>query len=283
MSLPAPQWLIDLEKKGFTPYIATSRKLLPFLNTAPFGKEIKTYLMDEPDDTPFLEAYLLSNSLSFGGINMKMPNWVYIDFVLMQTAVAGFSLPVGSVRKDLLDEYKKDASINFDALTQIPISGQTSGINFDKKTLSGVSLFSMGKRIGYAGKLAVYTRTLAFEIYRARSFEAYYGVTQYDNPALRVHGRFTKEMEISQPIVLLHTHKEMAFSYKVQLDYDPADPIKEHPEIKPTFWLNATDTAKKSAMAEGIKQGKRYIIVPPFSVQKDGGILLPIVEKDAKV
>jgi len=281
MSLPAPAWLTELESKGFTPYIATSRKLVPYLNTAPFGKPIKTYLMDEPADTAFLEAYLLSNSLSFGAANLKMPNWVYIDFVLMQTAAVGFSLPVGAVPKDLLDEYKNDASINLSALTHIPISGQTSGINFDKKTLSGVSLFSMGKRTGYQGKLAVYTRTMAFEVYRARAFEGYYGVTQYDNPSLRVHGRFTPEMEISQPIVLLHTHKDMAFSYKVKLDYDPADPIKQHPDVKPTFWLDAKDTAKKQAMAEGIKRGKRYIIVPPFSVQRDGGIFLPILEKDA--
>jgi hypothetical protein len=35
-------------------------------------------------------------------------------------------------------------------------------------------------------------------------------------------------------------------------------------------------------MAEGIKQGKRYIIAPPFSVQREGGVFLPIVEKVAK-
>jgi hypothetical protein len=282
MSLPAPAWLTELEKKGYAPYIATSRKLLSSFDTAPFGKPIKTFLLDEPDDAPFLEAYLLSNSLGFESPNHKMPNWVFVDCVLLPCAVVGFTLPVEAVPENLLHYYREDKCIDFGKLTHIPITGQSGISNIDKKSLTGITLFSLGKHVGNVSKLAVYTRVLGFEVYRARACETYYGITQYDNVALKVHGRFGREMEISQPIVLTHPGKDNTFIYKMKLEYDPADPVKPHPDVKPTFWLDSRDKAKKQAMMEGIKRGKRYIIAPPFSVQKDGGVFLPIVEKDAR-
>ena len=60
------------------------------------------------DDASFLqayfllEAYLLSNSLSYESPNLKMPHWVLIDCVLMQTAVVGFTIAKSAVPEELL-------------------------------------------------------------------------------------------------------------------------------------------------------------------------------------
>jgi hypothetical protein len=283
-----PEWLTRLKEKGFRPYIATSRKLLPHLNVAPFGHKASLYLMDEPDDGVFLqayfllEAYLLSNSLSYESPNLKMPHWVLIDCVLMQTAIVGFTLPTESLPDELLAYYRQDERITLDKLDRIPVSGQISATNIGDDSMTGISLFSLGRRwLKSEQRLGLFTKALALEVYRASGRDLYYGITQYDNTSLRIHGRFTSEMEISQPMVLLHPGKEMTFIYKMKLDYDPANPGKILPEPEPTFWLNAHDTEKKRAMQQGIKNGKRYIIAPPFSVRREGAIHLPIIEKAA--
>lgn len=276
-----PHWLNALLARHFRPYIATSRKLLPHLNTKPFGVDADIFLMDDADDAPFMEAYLLSNSLSFSSPNLKMPHWVLIDCALMQTAVVGFTLPKADVPSDLRAYYEKDEKIDFTRLSRIPVSGQISATNIDQASMTGISLFSLGKQLHHAGKLGLLTKTLSLEVYGARRFPAYYGIAQYHNPSLRVHGRFTKCMEIHQPIVLLHPMREMTFIYKMALDYDAHTiDTAEHETVEPTFWLNAYDTEQKRVMEHGIKNGKRYIIAPPYSVTRDENTLIPIIEKD---
>jgi hypothetical protein len=284
-----PDWILRLQEKGFEPYIATSRKLVPHLNVTPFGQNATLHVMDEMDDASFLqayfllEAYLLSNSLSYESPNLKMPHWVLIDCVLMQTAVVGFTVAKNSMPNELLAHYREDEKIAFDKLDRIPVSGQISATNIGNDSMTGISLFSLGRRwLKTDQKLGLYTKALALEVYRAGNHDFYYGITQYDNTSLRIHGRFTDEMEIDLPMVLLHPGKEMTFIYKMKLRYDHRHPGKAQPETEPTFWLNAHDTDKKHAMHKGIKEGKRYIIAPPYCVRREGAIFLPIIEKEAR-
>lgn len=277
----APEWLKALREHGFRPYIASSRKLLPHLNLRPFGQDdVELFLMDEIDHSPFLEAYLLSNSLSFESPSLKMPHWVLIDAVLMQSAVVGFTLPIDMVSEELLRHYRHDENIDFAKLNRLPVSGQISATNIGGESMTGISLFSLGRHLKNAGKLGLFTKMMALEVYRARDYETYYGIAQYDNPSLRIHGYFTNEMEIHQPIVLLHPRKEMTMIYKMRLQYDPYNVEKLQGKAEPSFWLDAADTDKKRAMQDGIRQGKRYIIAPPISVQRDESVYLPIIEKE---
>ena len=117
-------------------------------------------------------------------------------------------------------------------------------------------------------------------MYRARQNGTFYGIAQYDNPSLKIHGRFSSRMEIEQAMVPLHPRKEMTLIYKMKIDFDPFT-VEEAPrEEEPTFWLNATDTAMKAQIQEGIRQGRRYQIAPPYAVHKDGVVLLPIIEEN---
>jgi hypothetical protein len=283
-----PAWLARLQEKGFEPYIATSRKLLPHLNTTPFGQKVTVYLMDDVDDSSFmeayfmLEAYLLSNSLGFESPNLKMPHWVLIDCVLMQTAIVGFTLAKSAIPDELISYYHADEKIDLAKLKRIPVSGQICASDIGSRSMTGISLFSLGRRwLNGVQHLGLYSKTLALEVYKAKDYDYFYGITQYDNNSLKIHGRFTTEMEISQPIVPLHPGKDMTFIYKMKLDYDPENPGKSLPETEPTFWLAARDADAKKRMIAGMKKGKRYFILPPFSVKRDGGVFLPILEKEA--
>ena len=274
-----PLWLQTLLSAGYIPYISSSEYLLSSFNTMPFGQKTHIYSMENPEHGVFHEAYLLSNSLSFKSPDLKMPHWVLIDCALMQTAIVGFMKARADLPESFLSHYDKDPSIDLDRLDYIPVSGQIASPTADGKSLSGFSLFSLGSSLGAPKNLGLFTKALALEVYRAAHYEWLYGITQYDNPAIKIHGRFSPRMEIVQPIVSLHPKKDMTLIYRMGVDYDPhqlGEPIEG---IEPSFWLEAHDISGKMRIQRGIADGKRYLIAPPFAVKRNGEIHLPIIEE----
>jgi len=282
---PMPAWLAKLLDHGYRPYVATSRRLLPQLNIAPFGCSlesgtIETYLLDDEEQVPFHEAYLLSNSLSFASPDLKMPNWVMIDCALMQTAIVGFTRDKDAIPEALLSFYRMDDRIDFERLKRIPVSGQIASpaVNRDIPNFVGISLFSLGHQVDGVRHLGLFTKALALEVYKARDTAMFYGISQYDNPGLKIHGKFSPVMEIEQAMVHLHPRKDMTLIYKMQVDYDPAKLEEPMAPLEPTFWMDAHDTEKKREIAAGLAAGKRYQIAPPFAIHEQGKVRLPILE-----
>lgn len=274
-----PEWLQNLLDKGYEPYIATSRHVIDSLNSTPFGHPISLHLLDDEDQIPFYEAYLLSNSLSFSSPDLKMPHWVMIDCALMQSAIVGFTRAVRDLPPELLKFYEQDPRVDLSKLERVPVSGQIASPATGEGSFVGISLFSLGQKLGGDTRLGLYTKALALEVYKARQSGTFYGIAQYDNPALKIHGRFSSKMEIEQAMVPLHPRKDMTLIYKMNIDFDPYTVEEAPADRQPTFWLDASDKEMKSKIQEGIRQGRRYQIAPPFAVQRDGAILLPIIEE----
>jgi hypothetical protein len=180
-----------------------------------------------------------------------------------------------------LKHYEDDASVDISQLKSLPVSGQIASLAADGKSVVGLSLFSLGPKLGEPKGLGLYTKALSLEVYRAAQYEYIFGITQYDNRSLRIHGRFAEEMEIYQPTVPLHPFKDMTMIYRMSLKYDVNNLDKPPADKEPTFWLNSQDKAGKQRIQDGISKGKRYIIAPPFLVKRDGENFLPIIEKDA--
>lgn len=272
-----PPWLTALIAAGYTPYIATSARLLPHLDVTPFGEKAALFVMENPAHKDFLEAYLLSNSLSFTMPGLKMPHWVMIDCALMQSAIVGFMKPVATLPATLLNAYRADPSVDLDRLTHLPVSGQIASPAVGEKEFVGFSLFSLAAKIDGRKNLGLYTKALAFEVYRVRACEGFSGITYYDSPAVKIHARFGRT-EIVNPIVPLHLRADMAFLYRLKPDYDPMR-LQDPPEpVAPTFLLKATDLAAKQRMQERQAAGKRFFVVPPYLETKSDGLFLPIVE-----
>lgn len=277
-----PGWLSALIQEGYIPYMMTSRHLLPMLNTQPFGVDVFCSLMEEHDQLSFHEAYFLSNALSFKAPDLKMPSWVLIDCVMMQTAVVGFMRSKHAIPSHLLDYYQNDPHVDLDKIEYIPITGHISSPAVGGTSLTGFSLFSLARELGAGTKqLGLLSKALALEVYKAHAYESFYGVAQYHNPALRIHGRFSSIMEIDQVTVPLHPQKDMSLVYKMKIDFDPYTVETEPMPVAPTFWMNAKDAATKKRIEKEMRAGKRFIIAPPFSVRKGEDTMIPIIEKDA--
>jgi len=276
MTQPWFQQLLDF---GLRPYVATARHQLPALDMAAAGPDPLVVTLEDNAARPFHRAYNVANALAFGARDLTMPGWVYIDCVLMQTAVVGFAAPKGMLPKSLLMEFSPEA----EALDWLPISGQTASPAIDGKTLVGFSLFSLRSYWPELPALGLATKAMALEVYKARGFDRFIGITQYDNPALAMHGRFGKSVEVVSARVPLHAQGDISLVYGMAVDFDPsaldAAPISEK---TPDFWVDASDAASITRLEEGIAAGKRYFILPPFQVRQGQSVKLPISEETAK-
>lgn len=265
--------LQQLLASGCKPYIATSSHLVASFDLTPFGVPL-TPFFDGQDERKFHLSYIRSNSIAFDA-DLGMPHWVYIDYVLLQTAAIGFMYPKDKIPAPLLEKFAADTQLTIDEHEYLPISGQTAGLAADGETWTGVSLFSLARFLPELRSfgVATHTRAIALAAYKAKKFV---GITQYDNPAVAIHGKTTKALFIKQPMVWIHPRTHMTFIYEQEIDYS-LDSLRVSGEDNYTFLLKADDQLKKQEIQEGIAAGKRYQIVPPFRVEKEDGIYVPIL------
>jgi hypothetical protein len=186
--------LEQLLKAGCKPYIVTSSHLVSSFEMRPFDVPL-TPFFDGEKETGFHLAYIRSNSIAFDA-DLGMPHWVYIDYVLLQTAAVGLMYPRERLPAEILARFQADTSFDVHALEYLPISGQTAGLAADGETWTGVSLFSLGKYLPELRSfgIATHTRALALTAYRAKKF---IGITQYDNPAVAIHGKTADDVDSS--------------------------------------------------------------------------------------
>ncbi|MEM9469555.1 MAG: hypothetical protein AAF988_05275 [Pseudomonadota bacterium] len=274
------QWLSNLMDVGLVPYIATSKALLPALNPDFFEGHAVIKLLEDEENRNFHEAYLVSNSFGFGNPDLKMPNWVYIDCVLMQSAVIGFALPVSKAPDSLLYFYEDDPYVNAEALDYIPISGQIAALNIDGKSMTGFSLFSLRRQLGGMNvpQLGTLTKFSALAVYGADKKEKFTGVSQYDSRALKMHALFGEKMFIDQTTMPLHPLREMTFAYsmKVTLDDQRLEAGLPEPSEDYDFLLKSDDTEAKKGLQRRIDNGEKFYILPPIHIEQDDGLYLPI-------
>lgn len=279
------KWMSELLDAGLMPYVATSEKYLDYFDYSLFGGCEIVKVMENEDHRNFHEAYLVANSFAFGNPDLKMPNWVYIDCVLMQTAVVGFALPVDKAPVHMIDYYEKDPWVDISKLDYIPVSGQIASLGVDGKRFIGFSLFSLRRQIAHLDihKLAHKTKYAALSTIRADKAESFVGISQYDNKALTTHTRFGKKMYIEQATSPLHPLRDMSFTYKMKIELDEdriLGDLKQDPSGY-DFLLKADDIAKKNEMQKRMRSGERFYIMDPVHIKKEDGLYLPIkVEKD---
>ncbi len=258
---------------------------MSYLDFSLFGGTEVVKVLENPAHRDFHEAYLVSNSLAFGNPDLKMPNWVYIDCVLMQGAVVGFCLPVDEAPEPLLDFYERDPWVDVKNLDYIPITGQIAALGIDKKSLVGFSLFSLRRQVPHLNvpKLGHMTKYAALSVYRAEEVDKFMGISQYDNKALLTHALFGQKMYIDQTMMPLHPLKEMSFTYSMAVDLNEERIFGDiRQSNKPyDFLLKADDTAMKRDMQDRIRQGVRFYIQDPIHIQKPDGLYLPICAEEA--
>jgi hypothetical protein len=260
---------------GLTPYVAASRSVVDALDFSVLGRAPRVHLLEREEDRPFHEAFRLSNALGFGVPEAKMPDWVLVDCVLMQTAIVGFALSRRRASDDLLKAFAADPAIEMEKLDHIPVSGQIAALSLDGQRLVGFSLFSLRRYLPAVPALGVVTKALALLLYRAQG-RRFTGISNWDLKSLSMHGKFGRPMWVEWPTIPVRPKSRMFLIYGMVIDFDPDALHEREAPGEYDFMMRADDDAKKREMIKGIGEGKRYIIVPPYQIEKEGGIHIPI-------
>lgn len=191
------------------PFVFTAKQNLDVLALGDIeraGLEAELFLVDEPESRDFGLIMNYTNQLAFGGeTNMGMPLWVLLDCGILPSAVVGFGL----CREDVSDELAAELKVPDDYDGLVPVSEYCACPTLEPGCVSGFSLQAQLTGMG----LGTRTKALALAVYGARS---QVGVTQFDNPSIRVHSKFGV-MKITATRPSIHTHAMNSFVYRLEL------------------------------------------------------------------
>lgn len=250
------------------PYVLTFGPNVEHLDLD-LGFDVEVVKVEDPDNSDFCALLNLSNQHAFGGPNdMGMPLWVMLDCAILPSAMIGFMLEADDVPDDLWELLE----IEDDYEGMVPISEYCAAVSVEPGCVSGFSLHSH-----LAGQgIATRTKALALAAYGATS---QIGVTQFDNPAIRVHARFgPMEILLHRPTV--HTHSEDSFVYRLSLpDRDTLIEmatggldfgVPDRPEGMK--WLfDPTDEVSHGRLASHLESdGRAWIVSPGWRGTQDG-------------
>lgn len=194
-------------QEALVPYVLTFGRNAAHLNLdLNLGEDIEVLKVEDDSNAEFARLLNHSNQLAFGGPrSMGMPLWVMLDCAIIPTAITGFMLDAD----DAPDELWELLDIDDDYSGWVPVSEYCAALTVEPGCVSGFSLHS---HIASQG-IATRTKALALAVLDAK---AQVGVTQFNNPAIRVHARFgPMEVLIHRPAV--HTHPDDSFVYRLQL------------------------------------------------------------------
>ncbi len=253
------------------PFALTSERNLELLHLDGLARDPEVVLVDDPSRGDFCRLLNHTNQLAFGGeTNMGMPPWVMLDCGILSCAIVGFAMR----REDLPDGLDEAIGVPQDYGDLVPVSEYCACPTLEPNSVSGFSLAAQLTGHGVATR----TKALALAIYGSRS---QIGVTQFDNPAIRVHAKLgPMEVTLHRPSV--HTHAANSFAYRLDLPDRPtliaiADGTRRRAEHAPlpgeALDFDPTDETHHARLRDAVASRRPVHIVQPGWV--DG--LLPMV------
>ncbi len=189
------------------PYVLTFGHNVDHLNLdIDLGEDIEVLLVEDEANTDFCYILNNNNQIAFGGPkDMGMPLWVMLDCAILPTAMIGFMAHSDSID----DEMWEILELEDDYEGMVPISEYCAALAMEPGCVSGFSLHSVVPGHGIATR----TKALALAVLGATK---QVGVTQFNNPAIRVHARFgPMQILVHRPPV--HTHPQDSFVYHLNL------------------------------------------------------------------
>lgn len=248
-----------------SPFLLTASHQLPHLHHLDaFADELHVFLVHEPATRPFAQLLNHTNQLAFGGdTNMGMPLWVMLDCGILSSAIVGFGAPRHTLDPDTLARLGVPADYPDHLL--VPLSEYCACPTVKPGCVSGFSLQS--QLPGHA--LGLRTKALAMLFYGASS---QVGVTQFDNPAIRVHARFgPMKILVHRPVI--HTHAHKSFVYELDLPTattleamarDPHHAIAPPPPPSSHDWsFDPDDETHHQRLAALLDRGEEVFITQP--------------------
>jgi hypothetical protein len=277
-----------LQSQGFEFFIVATAPNLARFELCPFGVPLKPVTFLAPDaygwqtDT-FLRLFHSMNTHVFGGRGLAMPSWVLVDHALLSSgllvvacraeelAELGQALELTADQRSVLGQLMAQAA-DEGFTGPIPVAAYCAAPSADPERLTGWSLCSVVPGAG----LAFVAKGLALKAYGARVL---YGLTQYDNLALRIHAKFGPA-RIRAAVVEIHTAPR-SLVYETNFRQWLSTGSATTPTMVPTWLVSATDTGRHAEMQEMIDAREHALtILPPGIMVRGPERLVPILVSD---
>lgn len=224
-----------------------------------------------------MRAYNVLNATAFGAKGIPLQNWVMIDLGLLPSGFLLITLPREAAERSLEDparsvhERERIAGVLPAVLAEadrlgyegpIPVAGYCASPTPDRRAWVGWSLCSAIPGLGTVAK------GLGLLAYGAQTLT---GVTQFYDPALRVHRKFGPMRLLAAVLDLHPVHHTMAYRTEV---FGPEDTGPAHAE--PTLLLDPRDLDAQWTLQKRLDAGTHeYFILSPGLVEDR----VPILER----
>lgn len=279
-----------LRDDGYALWLASNGEVLRELDLRPGGIELTSLDFLGPYDHEWkledlMRTYNVLNATAFGAKGIPLQNWVMIDLGLLpsgfllitlerervEAALAGDTEgvhgPLAASARARIGEVLPAVLAEADRLGYpgpIPVAGYCASPTPDRSAWVGWSLCSAIPGLGTVAK------GLGLLAYEARTLT---GVTQFYDPALRVHRKFGP-MQLLAAVLDLHPVRHtMAYRTDV-FGPEPTGTDPDRPE--PTLWLDPHDLDAQWALQRRLDAGTHeYFILSPGLVEDR----VPILER----
>jgi hypothetical protein len=163
----------------------------------------------------FAEQIYFIEERAFGAANMAMPRWVFYDCAVIPGFVAGFAMRTSklpeAIRQLMYADPRRDPSSEWTPLSLFIIIPTMAKGQWVAHNLCSVNSILPAKDrfygLGFLSK--------AFGLWYA-NVESCCGMTQWSNPALRLHTHYG-HMEVVTAYTPVHSHAK-TITYRVQVD-----------------------------------------------------------------
>jgi len=218
------------------------------LDLMPFGQSIE--YLDAAAHPVWVERYQAANRACFPD-TLSLPGWVLVDLYLMPAAIGLLTCPAR-----LLDVRPPGLADDDEAVA----AAYYAAPSIVRGVVVGVSLISLRKGL----RAATWIKALTLEMLRARVQR---GITQWDNPALRVHTRMGA-LRIEGPVPSAHGRADDSFLYAVELgDAAHRRAAMTRPRGAPApsdaRWIPIADRAALRRLLDRAAAGEQIEILPP--------------------
>ena len=254
-------------------FVVAMERNLPFLDTSPFGVDIRRFIdPTRVESGVFLHLLRSLDALTFGPEGMPMDKWVFYDCAEMTGFVYGLSTPAG----DLDDRERELLGLPPGYDGPVPISMYIAMPMLEPGCWLGHNLASLNRtlpdrRLGF---LATITKAMGLKAYRV---EQCYGATQWASRAVRLHARFGP-LDLLTAYTPAHTFPE-TLTYRFPVDDGclraaMGDPRAEAAIVRPApdLHLGVEDSEGMLRLQREIEAGARFQITGPPPRGGDQGV-----------
>jgi hypothetical protein len=258
----------QLRAEGYGLWMASNGAVLRELSLTPQGVAITPRDFLGPYEREWklenlMRTYNVLNATAFGAKGIPLQNWVMIDLGLLPSGFLLLTLPRAAVEAACEDPARSPAerarlaqvlpavlaeAERLDHSGPIPVAGYCASPTPDRRGWVGWSLCSAIPGLGTVAK------GLGLLAYEARTLV---GVTQFYDPALRIHRKFGPMRLLAAVLDLHPVPHTMAYRTEVFAPEPDSD-------VEPTLMLDARDLDAQWALQRRLDAGThQYFVLSP--------------------